>query len=218
MGMRWLILVVVAAGCSRVERGGTRGEARAAVPAPSVEVREVVTVAPGDTLSRFAKERYGSEHYAGVIALANRLPAGDLIEVGRELELPELAALVQREHSGKAAEAFALVASAHRSYRAVEPALWQRPAGEVPAEIGARLDAAARELEDAASALAGVGQAVPRSTMGQLRGAAGLLREAKGPIPGGGAHTAYTYALSDAHRRLALGIQYGIVWARAGYR
>lgn len=53
----------------------------------------------GETLSSLCKRNYGSEHYAGLLALHNRVEPTQL-RLGQELMLPRLERLVRSEGLG----------------------------------------------------------------------------------------------------------------------
>jgi hypothetical protein len=152
-------------------------------------------VQKGDALGRLCQARYGSEHYAGLLALHNRLEFAAL-RAGQSLDLPTLEALVGQDHLGEPAT---LIVQARARFMSVEPGLW----GAVKAP-GRPAEAVRQPLLDAEAAMrraaalmkeAGLSNTQPLGTAVLLHGVAESGPDANG------------YNLSDIHRRMSMSLE-----------
>jgi hypothetical protein len=157
-------------------------------------------VAPGDTLDAIARARYGSRHYADLIARVDGVDPARL-PVAAVLWLPEIdavaAPLARRVPGGAAA-----LVRAHAAWRAQVAALWDehRRRHAITARPELALAAADADGARAAFALAG-------APTGQLTTLAATL----GAVAGGHVDR-NAYALDEVDRRFAMSFTALLTW------
>jgi hypothetical protein len=164
----------------------------------------------GDALSTLCKQRYGSEHYAGLLALHNHVDPTSL-QAGQVIDLPPLTVVMGSAGLLEKGGPVEGILDARERYLAIEPRLWPlvkaSPAKPPPADQAALVEVVAR-LTGAADAL-DHRPAPPRSAIGQTRGAASLVSRISERGP-----DSYGYDIADVHRRIAYALQYLVSDAR----
>lgn len=182
------------------------------------------TLREGDTLASLARQRYGHQKYYGVIKLYNHIENETAVAAGATLRVPDISTILAEEGFTKvAAPEMELILCSRAKYDRVESQLWalrrDRPLRErmvVPQKIKQELLEAADDLQQATESLKSnkPGTSQPPSKMiRQLEDAMWGMRELAE-----GANDGYGYDIDIVQQRYGLGLTYGIIWAREGFK
>jgi len=184
-----------------------------------------------DTLENISRRRYGNRCYMGLVAIHNELEDSHHLVAGDTLRLPDLATILAYENlTALVGAEMESILAAREAYIGVEPELrtirrsvpripgdpgTPRPVLDLPEHVVASLVTASELLRTAARKLGqsreGVGNP-PHHLIGQLVNAADNLdRQARGIQDG------YGYDMDLVHQRIALALEYAIIWSREGF-
>ena len=182
------------------------------------------TVGEGDSLASIADLRYGHQNYSGVIKLVNHIENETVIAKGAILRLPDISTIMTEAGFTKVAPAeMEMILCSRAKYERVKNQLSalrrDRPLRErlaVPQNISKELLEAADDLQQATESLKANKPGTSRSPakmIRQLEQSMSLMRELAQ-----GANDGYGYDIDIVQQRYGLGLTYGIIWARDGFK
>jgi hypothetical protein len=182
------------------------------------------TVREGDALENIATLRYGHRYYYSVIKLYNHIENVTAVQPGDTLRVPDISTILNEEGFTKvAASEMELILCSRAKYDKVKGPLWnlrrERPLRErlvIPPKIKQELLEAADDLQQATEGLKGTKPGVsqpPTKMIRQLQHAMSGMRELAE-----GSNDGYGYDIDMVQQRYALGLTYGIIWAREGFK
>ncbi len=211
---------------------GATGAAAAAVAdygalsrAADPDDREAFVLAPKMTVGEIVDQRYGNRHYTRVVLLHNDIRDASRLPVGKRIETPDFEQVLA-EAPGlrrRAGEEMERLAKARRVYMALEGELAAQTSDdpdpmkvEVPAELGAKLEALAAELSELGELMAQERPETrkpPTNMVGNLlQAAATLERVAKGEV------LDEKFDVDLIHQRLGNAMADALIWARVEFR
>jgi hypothetical protein len=182
------------------------------------------TLREGDSLAKIAALRYGHQNFSGVIKLYNHIENVAAVQIGAAVRVPDISVILKEEGFTKVAPSETeMVLCSRAKYDKVKSQLaalrQDRPSGQrvvVPQKIKQELLEAADDLEQATQNLneAKPGASRPSAKMiGQLQDAMRIMRELAE-----GSNDGYEYDIDMVQQRYALGLTYGIIWARDDFK
>jgi hypothetical protein len=193
-------------------------EPTAKLTAVSYKLRE------GESLAKIATLRYGHQNYYHVVKLYNHIENEAGVAAGATLRVPDIATILNDEGFTRvAASEVELILCSRAKYDKVKGPLWNlrrdRPSRErlvIPQNIKQELLEAADDLQQATESLKAPRPGTsrpPLKMIGQLESAMGGMRELAE-----GSNDGYGYDIDMVQQRYALGLTYGIIWAREDFK
>jgi len=181
------------------------------------------TLRKDETLAAIARQRYGHQKYSGVIKLCNRIEDETHIEVGSNLRLPDMSAILAEEGVTKVAagEVELILCSRAKYDKVVDQLLALRVHAngsyETPEALKRELLEAADDLQTATENLKGSRPGVSgvrKSMIGQLEQVMTGMRD----LAWGDNADPNAYDIDIVQQRYALALAYAVIWAREGFK